>query len=190
MKYKSLADCVADLEKNGQLIRIKEEVDPNLEMAAIHWRIFKQGGPALLFENIKGSSFPALSNLYGTFERTDFLFRKTLPKVSKVVQLKADPARFLQAPLKFLSAPFTALWALPKKVRTKTPVEYGETTIDKLPLIKCWPMDGGAFVTLPQVFTLPPGDKNIMKSNIGMYRIQLSGNEYKLNKEIMYENQI
>ena len=184
MRYNSLAECAADLEKNGQLIRIKEEVDPNLEMAAIHWRIFKQGGPAILFENIKGSKFPALSNLYGTFERTDFLFRSTLPKVSKVVQLKADPTRFLKAPFKYLSAPFTAISALPRKIRTKAAVEYGETTIDQLPLIKCWPMDGGAFVTLPQVFTLPPKDKNIMKSNIGMYRIQLSGNEYAINKEI------
>ena len=184
MRYNSLAECAADLEKHGQLIRIKEEVDPNLEMAAIHWRIFKQGGPAILFENIKGSKFPALSNLYGTFERTDFLFRSTLPKVSKVVQLKADPTRFLKAPFKYLSAPFTAISALPRKIRTKAAVEYGETTIDQLPLIKCWPMDGGAFVTLPQVFTLPPKDKNIMKSNIGMYRIQLSGNEYAINKEI------
>lgn len=184
MRYNSLAECAADLEKNGQLIRIKEEVDPNLEMAAIHWRIFKQGGPAILFENIKGSKFPALSNLYGTFERTDFLFRSTLPKVSKVVQLKADPTRFLKAPFKYLSAPFTAISALPRKIRTKAAVEYGETSIDQLPLIKCWPMDGGAFVTLPQVFTLPPKDKNIMKSNIGMYRIQLSGNEYAINKEI------
>ncbi len=184
MRYNSLAECAADLEKHGQLIRIKEEVDPNLEMAAIHWRIFKQGGPAILFENIKGSKFPALSNLYGTFERTDFLFRSTLPKVSKVVQLKADPTRFLKAPFKYLSAPFTAISALPRKIRTKAAIEYGETTIDQLPLIKCWPMDGGAFVTLPQVFTLPPKDKNIMKSNIGMYRIQLSGNEYAINKEI------
>ena len=184
MRYNSLAECAADLEKHGQLIRIKEEVDPNLEMAAIHWRIFKQGGPAILFENIKGSKFPALSNLYGTVERTDFLFRSTLPKVSKVVQLKADPTRFLKAPFKYLSAPFTAISALPRKIRAKAAVEYGETTIDQLPLIKCWPMDGGAFVTLPQVFTLPPKDKNIMKSNIGMYRIQLSGNEYAINKEI------
>ncbi len=184
MRYKSLADCVKDLERHGQLIRITEEVDPNLEMAAIHWRVFKQGGPALLFENIKGSSFPALSNLYGTFERTDFLFRKTLPGVSQVVQLKADPSNFFKAPLKFLKAPFTALTALPKKAWGKTPVEYGKTCIDQLPLIKCWPMDGGAFVTLPQVFTLPPEDKHIMQSNIGMYRIQLTGNEYETNKEI------
>ena len=56
MKYNSLAECAADLEKNGQLIRITEEVDPNLEMAAIHWRVFKKGGPALLFENIKSNS--------------------------------------------------------------------------------------------------------------------------------------
>jgi 4-hydroxy-3-polyprenylbenzoate decarboxylase len=65
MGYKSLAECVADLEKNGHLIRIKEEVDPYLEMAAIHLRVYEQEGPALFFENIKGSKFPAVSNLFG-----------------------------------------------------------------------------------------------------------------------------
>jgi 4-hydroxy-3-polyprenylbenzoate decarboxylase len=61
---------------------------------------------------------------------------------------------------------------------------YSETTIDRLPLVKSWPMDGGAFVTLPQVLTLPPGSKNIMQSNVGMYRVQLTGNSYEMNKEI------
>jgi 4-hydroxy-3-polyprenylbenzoate decarboxylase len=65
-----------------------------------------------------------------------------------------------------------------------SPVLYGKTTIDQLPLIKSWKMDGGAFITLPQVFTLPPGDRNIMHSNLGMYRIQLTGNEYIQNKEV------
>ena len=62
MGYQSLAEAVADLEKHGHLVRITEEVDPHLEMAAIHLRVYEKGGPALLFENIKGSKFPALSN--------------------------------------------------------------------------------------------------------------------------------
>jgi 4-hydroxy-3-polyprenylbenzoate decarboxylase len=66
MGYKSLAECVSDLEKHGHLIRIKEEVDPFLEAAAIHLRVFENEGPAVLFENIKGSKFPAVSNLFGT----------------------------------------------------------------------------------------------------------------------------
>lgn len=179
-----MKECVLDLEKNGHLIRIKSEVDPNLEMAEIHFRFFEAGGPAILFENVKGSPFPAVSNIYGTFERTDFLFRKTLEKVKKVVEIKADPTVALKNPFKYLSAPFTALSALPRNKRFGAPILYGETTIDQLPQVKSWPMDGGAFVTLPQVFTLPPHETNIMKSNIGMYRIQLSGNEYIQNKEI------
>ncbi|MFT5166702.1 MAG: 4-hydroxy-3-polyprenylbenzoate decarboxylase [Saprospiraceae bacterium] len=184
MAYKSMNDCIRDLEKHGQLIRIKEEVDPYLEMAEIHRRIFDAKGPAILFEKVKGSPFPAVSNIYGTYERTAFLFRKTLDKVQKVVELKANPANFLKNPLRYLSAPFTALTALPMKSRFGAPVTYGETTIDQLPQVVSWPMDGGAFVTLPQVFTLPLNDKNIMQSNIGMYRIQLSGNDYIQNEEI------
>ena len=184
MGYKSMQDVVNDLEKHGRLLRIKSELDPDLEMAEVHRRIFEAGGPAILFEKVKGSPFRALSNLYGTFDRTEFLFRGTIDRVKKVIELKAQPDRLLKNPLRYITAPFTALSALPMKSWTKGPVEYGQTTIDKLPLVKSWPMDGGAFVTLPQVCTLPPGERNPMQSNVGMYRIQLSGNEYKQNKEI------
>ena len=184
MSYRSLQDVVVDLEKHNQLIRIKSQIDPDLEMAEIHNRIFEAGGPAILFENVKGSPFRALSNIYGTFDRTDFLFRDTIEKVKKVIELKADPSRFLKNPLKYIGAPLTALTALPMKSFGKGAVQYGQTTIDQLPLIKSWPKDGGAFVTMPQVLTLPPGEKKAMKTNLGMYRIQLSGNEYELNKEV------
>ena len=107
--------CVADLEKNKELIRIKSPVDPNLEMAEIHRRIYDQGGPAILFENVIGSPFPALSNVYGTIKRTEFLFKDTLADVKKIIELKADPTNFLRNPLRYWKAPFTALTALPKK---------------------------------------------------------------------------
>lgn len=181
--YASLREAALDLEKNGMLLRIKEEVDPDLEMAEIHRRVFAAGGPAILFENVKGSPFQALSNLYGTKKQTDFLFRKTLPNVKKVVELKADPANFAKNPLRYAGAPFTALSALPRK-HINPAIKYGQTTINQLPLVKSWPQDGGAFVTLPQVMTLPPGSKKPMQSNIGMYRIQLTGNNYETNKEI------
>ena len=182
--YQSMQDVVQDLDKSKMLLRIKQEVDPNLEMAEIHRQVYDKKGPAILFEKIKGSPFPAFSNLYGTYDRTDFLFRKTLKKLKKVIELKADPARILKQPLRYLTTPFTALTALPMKSWGNAPVMYGQTTIDKLPMIKSWPMDGGAFITLPQVFTLPPGSRNPMESNLGMYRIQLSGNQYKINEEI------
>jgi 4-hydroxy-3-polyprenylbenzoate decarboxylase len=185
MVYKSLRQAADDLEKHGKLKRIKIEVDPDLEMAEIHRRVYEAQGPAILFERVKGSPFQALSNLYGTYEQTDFLFRDTIRGVEKVVELKLDPANFLKKPTRYLGAPFTALKALPMKVpMSMAAVNYAQTTIDKLPLVKSWPMDGGAFVTLPQVYTEDPEKRGIMGSNIGMYRIQLSGNQYVINKEI------
>lgn len=182
--YRSMAHCVQDLEKHGQLIRIKSEIDPDLEMAEIHRRVFEVQGPAILFENVKGSPFRAVSNIYGTYDRTRFIFRKTLEKVQKVVELKADPTRFLKNPGRYLGAPFTAIKGLPRRKYLFNPSAYGKTTIDQLPQVKSWSMDGGAFVTLPQVFTEDPEKNGMMNSNLGMYRIQLSGNEYKMNEEI------
>ncbi len=182
--YQNMWDVVRDLEKNNQLLRIKTELDPNLEVAEVHRQVYDKQGPAILFENIKGSPYPALSNLYGTIDRTEFLFRKTLPKIKRVIELKADPTKLLKNPFRYLTTPLTALQALPMHSWFGSPVKYSKTTIDQLPQIKSWPMDGGAFVTLPQVFTLPPGSKNPMESNLGMYRIQLSGNDYKQNEEI------
>ena len=184
MSYKSLREAALDLERHGHLKRISVELDPDLEMAEVHRRVFEAGGPALLFERVKGSPFQALSNLYGTFERSRFLFRHTLDKVQKIIELKADPSRLLRSPGRYLGAPFTALKGLPNKVWFNKPILSGQTRIDQLPQIKSWPMDGGAFITLPQVFSMPPKGKDIMKSNLGMYRIQLSGNQYKLNEEI------
>lgn len=184
MAYSSMRAAAKDLERTGQLIRVKEELDPNLEIAEVHRRVFDAKGPALLFERVKGSPFQAISNIYGTFERTDFLFRHSYDRVKRVVELKADPANFFKSPSRYLGAPFTALTALPRHRRFSVPIKYGQTRIDQLPLIKSWPMDGGAFVTMPQVMTLAPGASKAMQSNIGMYRIQLSGNDYALNKEI------
>lgn len=173
-----------DLERNGMLLRIQEEVDPNLEIAEIHRQVYDRGGPAILYERVKGSPFQALSNLYGTFDRTAFLFRSTLPAVKKVIQLKKDPSALLRQPLSFLGTPFTALSALPMRCYGSTPVEYGQTRIDQLPQVRSWPLDGGAFVTLPQVYTEDPDAPGAMHSNIGMYRIQLSGNQYVNNEEV------
>lgn len=187
MSYRNLQDCVLDLEKNGMLLRIQEEVDPYLEIAEIHRRVYDKGGPAILFERVKGSPFKAVSNIYGTTERVEFLFRHTLPKVRKLIQLKADPARFLKEPFNYLGTPFTALKALPRKVSHG---RFLETSISKLPQIVSWPKDGGAFITLPQVLTLPPDSHSIMQSNLGMYRIQLSGNQYEQDSEVGMHYQI
>lgn len=76
MNYRSLKECVLDLEKHGMLVRIKDEVDPDLEMAEIQRRVSRAKGPAIFYEKVKGSSFPAVSNLYGTLERAHFISGK------------------------------------------------------------------------------------------------------------------
>lgn len=184
MGYASLEACLNDLEAHGQLIRIKEEVDPYLEMAAIHLRVYEAKGPAILFENVKGSKFRAASNIFGTIERSKFIFRDTLSSVQKLVVLKGDPIKAIKHPFDNFTTGIAALQALPLKNPTKQPIFYEEIKITDLPLIQHWPMDGGAFVTLPQVYSEDIDQPGIMHSNLGMYRIQLSGNDYIPNKEI------
>ena len=189
MGYKSLAECVADLEKHGHLIRIKEEVDPYLEMAAIHLRVYEKQGPALLFEKVKGSPFQAVSNLFGTIERSKFMFRDALPKVQELVELRSDPMKALKNPFKYAGTALTALSALPLK-QSLFKKTFQKTTISAIPQIVNWPMDGGPFITMPQVFTEDIDKPGVMNSNLGMYRIQLAGNDYVQDKEIGLHYQI
>lgn len=184
MAYSSLEACLLDLERTGQLLRIKEQVDPYLEMAAIHLRVFEQKGPAILFENVKGSKYRAASNIFGTLERSQFIFRDTLSQVKQLIDIKIDPTAAIKNPLKSLAALPAALNALPNKNPISKPILFEEINISDLPLIHHWPMDGGAFVTLPQVYTEDADKPGIGHSNLGMYRIQLNGNDYILNKEI------
>lgn len=184
MHYSSLEACLIDLEKHGHLVRIKEEVDPNLEMAAIHLRVYEANGPAILFENVKGTKYRAASNIFGNLERSKFMFRKTFKLVQQLIDLKNDPIKAIKHPFENFATGLAALKALPLKNPINKPVLYEEIKISDLPLIKHWPMDGGAFVTLPQVYSEDIETPGIMKANLGMYRIQLTGNEYILDKEI------
>lgn len=189
MAYRSTLECVLDLEKNGHLVRVREEVNPYLVMAEIQRRAYEKKAPAILFEKVKGSPFPAVCNLFGTIDRCEFIFRKTLKNVKKVVDIKADPTALLKAPHKYLTVPFTAITALPLRALFK-PVLAGKTTLSQLPQIHSWPMDGGAYITLPQVFTQDPDAPGPMKSNLGMYRVQLSGNDFIPDKELGLHYQI
>lgn len=184
MAYSSLEACLLDLERNQQLVRVKEEVDPRLEMAAIHLRVHEAGGPALLFERVKGSRFRAASNIFGTLDRSRFIFRHSLDKVRQLIDLKNDPMQLLKHPFSKASAALAAWNALPMKNPLHKPVMFQEIRIDEIPQILHWPMDGGAFVTLPQVYSEDIEQPGIMHANLGMYRIQLSGNQYVPNKEI------
>jgi len=188
--YPSLSACIRDLERHGHLIRIREEVDPYLEMAAIHRRVYAAGGPALLFENVKGSRFPAVSNLFGTLERARFMFRDTFEAVQALTRLKYDPMAAAKHPFRHLPALRTALHALPKRRRRGAPILHGRTRISELPQIVSWPQDGGPFITLPQVYTEDVTRPGIMNANLGMYRIQMAGNEYVADQEIGLHYQI
>lgn len=190
MSYRNLEQCINDLEQNGHLIRIREEVDPHLEMAAIHLKVYEAGGPALLFENVKGSKYRAVSNLFGTMERSKFIFRDTFEKTHDVISLRNDPMKALKNPFKYIGTGLSARRALPLKKTSGVPADFQEIQITDLPQIKHWQEDGGAFITLPQVYSEDPEKPGIMNSNLGMYRVQISGNEYEPNKEVGIHYQI
>jgi len=155
------------LEKHGELIRIKESVSPNLDMPAIARKAFANGEPAIFFEKVEGSRFPAVCNLFGSEKRAELLLKGSL-------SLK-NASRLLRS--------------LPLLSLTK-PVMQSEISLSDLPQIKCWPKDGGAFLTLPQVLTVKPGKKSWLHSNLGMYRVQISGGNYIQNEECGLHYQI
>jgi 4-hydroxy-3-polyprenylbenzoate decarboxylase len=189
MGYSSLRACVVDLERTGQLVRLEEEIDPYLHAAAIHRRVYQAGGPALLYQRVKGCSFPMVSNLFGTLERTRFLFRDMLQAVRGLVELKALQAAFWKNPWRYRDVP-RALWYLRPKFTASGPVLAHETTISRLPQLVSWPRDGGAFVTLPQVYTEDAFRPGWRHSNLGMYRVQLSGNRYVPDRQVGLHYQI
>ncbi len=189
MGYASLRACVADLERTKQLVRIEEEIDPHLEAAEIQRRVYLANGPALYFARVKGCGFPMVSNLFGTLERTRFLFRDALRAVRHLVELKIDPSAFWARPGRYHDVP-RALWhVLPRYVKTG-PILDARTTINELPRLQSWPGDGGPFVTLPQVYSEDADRPGWRHSNLGMYRVQLSGNQYAMNREIGLHYQI
>jgi 4-hydroxy-3-polyprenylbenzoate decarboxylase len=190
MGYPSLEACVLDLERHGELVRIDTGVDPYLEMAAIQMRVYEHAGPALLFTNVKGTRFPAVSNLFGTMDRSRYIFRDTLRRVQALVELKYDPMRALKQPLRFLPVTRTAVAALPLRSMRRAPVMHGRTRMSELPQIVNWPRDGGPFVTLPQVYTEDVDRPGVMNANLGMYRIQMAGNDYVVDEEIGLHYQI
>lgn len=187
--YRSLRACVADLERSGHLARIDVEIDPHLEAAEIQRRVFAAGGPALFFTRVKGSRFPMVSNLFGTPERTRFLFRDTLARVKKLVSLRADPGAVARRPWRYLDL-LRAGWHARPKLVSSGPVMAQEIAIGELPQQVSWPGDGGPFITLPQVYSEDPERPGWMKSNLGMYRVQLAGGQYAPDRQIGLHYQI
>lgn len=189
MAYASLAECVLELERTRQLVRVSHEVDPRLEAGAIQRRVFAAGGPALLFERVRGTSFPMLANLFGTIDRARFVFRETLEGVRALVDARVDISRLLRSPGRARLLPGAALHALPRAVR-RGAVLANETRISALPQLVSWPGDGGPFITLPQVYTEDPDRPGLSSSNLGMYRVQLGGNDYVPDREVGLHYQI
>jgi len=187
--YRNLQECLGDLERIGQLIRIDRETDPELEIGAVQRRVYRAGGPALLFTRVKGCSFPMLGNLFGTGKRIRYIFRDSLRALEKVAELKRDPSLLLRRPYHAVSLLFRVPHVFPRIV-TSGPVLANRTTISALPQLKSWPADGGAFITLPQVYTESPERPGWRRSNLGMYRVQLSGGRYRRDEEVGIHYQI
>ncbi|WP_319467637.1 UbiD family decarboxylase [uncultured Pseudodesulfovibrio sp.] len=189
MGYKNTKECLDALEARGELVRIDKTVDANIEVGAIQRRVFQAGGPALLFTSVKGCRFPMAANLYGTKQRMHFIFRDTIEMVQRLMKLKLSPMEAFKRPWKYLGAPKTAWHTMPKNV-SWGPVLQNETTVSQLPQLVSWPMDGGGYVTLPQVYSESPDNPGYAGSNMGMYRVQLSGNDFIPDKEVGLHYQI
>ena len=183
MGFRSLRTCVDALRAEGGLIVVDHPVDPHLEIAEIQRRLFRAGGPAVLFSRPRDTAFPVLVNLYGSKARIERIFADTLDRVKRLVELKIDPAAALQRPWRYWRSPFHALTMLPRRVRSG-PVLARSVPLSGLPQVTGWPGDGGPFITLPAVYTEHPDHPGTKRSNLGMYRVQLAGNAYEPDREV------
>jgi 4-hydroxy-3-polyprenylbenzoate decarboxylase len=171
---------------------VDEPLSPHLEIAEVQRRVYARGGPAILFTRPLGTDFPMVGNLFGSLDQARFLFRHTLDRVRRAIEIKIDPAQLFRNPWRYRSAPWLGWTMLPRRVRTGE-VLKNRIQLDQLPQLVSWPEDGGPFVTLPQVLSQATTDQkrsSLMDCNLGMYRVQLAGNEYQANTEIGLHYQI
>ena len=185
MTFTNLSEFIQALEKNGELIRIQASVDPVLEIAEICDRVSKQkgGGKALLFENT-GTQFPVLINAYGSYNRIcTALGINQLDEVGQqlITIIKPFSASNISIWEKLKLIPrlkSISSW-MPKVLNRKLKHHCQEVVIQPadlslLPILKCWPFDGGRFITLPMVITKDP---HTGTRNVGMYRMQVYAND-------------
>jgi UbiD family decarboxylase len=174
--HKNLRTFIEQLGREKEIVKVTAEVDPNLELAEIHRRVVEEGGPALLFTRVRGSSFPVATNLFGTVRRMELAMG---PRPEAIIQ------RAIQAMDKLMPPGFKALWqergwlldvarsGLRRVSPQNAPVlEVCMANVDlrELPVLTSWQEDGGAFFTLPLVYTEKPGSR---EHNLGMYRLQI-----------------
>ena len=180
MAYRHLQDFIERLERMGELKRIAAPIDPILEITEITDRVVKAGGPALVFENPKGSSFPVAINLFGTKKRMSLAlgvedYEDIACEIEKLVTLPANMPQGLLGKAALLpSLAIIGRNTAPKIVSgpalCQEVVKIGEDAkLSELPILHCWPDDGGRFITLPLVFT----NDSHGKRNVGMYRVQI-----------------
>jgi 4-hydroxy-3-polyprenylbenzoate decarboxylase len=189
MGYRNLRQCIDDLQRHGHLVRLEEPVDTDLEAAEIHRRVCLNGGPAVYFSRPQGSRFPLVSNLFGSAARAEFIFRDTFEAVRRLIELKIDPPELLRRPLRYWRTPWTALRMLPRRCRSG-PILRNRARLTDLPRVRAWPEDGGAFITLPEVYSEHVERPGLMHSNLGMYRVQLTGGRYEPDCEVGLHYQI
>lgn len=189
MAYKDIQDFMNVLDSKGLLKKIKVEVDSELEITEITDRISKSKGPALLFENVKGSKYPVLINTFGSFERLNLALEvDKLDDIAHVITDLMDVSNYIGFIDKIKSIPKLARLArvFPKKVdRAPCQEVVEEADLSTLPILKCWPLDGGRFITLPLVITKDP---ETGLQNMGMYRLQVydkntTGMHWHLHKD-------
>ncbi|GAX61036.1 3-polyprenyl-4-hydroxybenzoate decarboxylase and related decarboxylases [Candidatus Scalindua japonica] len=173
MKIYSLQDFIKYLDANGELVRIKTEVDARLEVTEISVRALQQGMPALLFENVKGARFPLAMNVLASDKRIELALGKHPDRLGEELIAFMEDA-LPPNPKVFFKHPGTTrriISAIPRMTFRPTSQEVVcQANLDELPVITSWPDDGGPFITLPQVFTYDPHDG---KRNLGMYRMQV-----------------
>lgn len=173
--FHSLQEFVTSLKNKQQLIEIDEPVDPVLEIAEIADRVMKKGGPALLFKNVLGSGFPLLINAYGSLDRMAWaLGTNTIEEQANRLKelLKTQAPKNFWDKLKVIPKLIQVAKSLPKTVSSAPCQEVVMPTPDlnQLPILKCWPKDGGRFITLPMVITRDPETGG---RNVGLYRMQV-----------------
>lgn len=169
-----LREFLAALRAEGDLLEIEAEADPRLEIPEIHRRVIAQGGPALLFRRPRGSSFPVVTNLFGTAKRIDLAFGK---RPLEFVKTAVRASHELLPPTPGRLWGFRSFFGEALKVGTRevsaapvTEVVDADPDLTRLPALTQWPEDGGPFLTLPLVYTEHPGKR---EHNLGMYRVQV-----------------
>ena len=173
MKIYSLQDFIRYLDSNGELIRIKAEVDARLEVTEISIRALQEGMPALLFENVRGAKFPLAMNVLASDKRIELALGKHPDQLGEELITFMEEVMPPGPKVFFKHAGITRriFSAPPRNTRRPTSQEVViSPDLNDIPVITSWPDDGGPFITLPQVFTYDPHDG---KRNVGMYRMQV-----------------